>query len=237
MKTLIRGGLLLSATLGIASVKAQSVDDIVSKHIDALGGKAVLAAVKSVYVESSMEVMGNEAPTTTYILMGKGYKSETDFNVTKIVQVVTDQGGWMVNPMTGSTGAQPLPKEQLKNAQLNLTPGGPLMDYAKKGLKAELIGKDSANYKIKVTGPDGVDVTYFIDMKSYLINKTVNKMNMGGQDMEQSIIFSDYRKTDAGYMMPYSQQLVLPQMTLSIVNKKIEINKDIDPKIFEMPKS
>ena len=236
MKTLIRGALLLSASLGIVSAQAQSVDDIVNKHIDALGGKTVLNSVKSIYVESSVEIMGNEAPSTTYILTGKGYKSELDFNGTKIIQCVTDQGGWAINPMAGSTSAQPLPKEQIKSAQLNLSAGGPLMDYAKKGFKAELIGKDSASYKVKLTGPDGVDITYFIDMKTYMINKAVNKMSMGGQDMEQSILFSDYKKTN-GYSIPYSQQVVLPQVTLNIVNKKVEINKDIDPAIFVMPKS
>ena len=237
MKTLIKAALLVSATFGIVTTQAQSVDDIVNKHIDALGGRTVLNSVKSIYVESSVEIMGNEAPSKTYILTGKGYKSELDFNGTKIIQCVTDQGGWAINPMAGSTAAQPLPKEQVKSAQLNLSAGGPLMDYAKKGFKAELIGKDSANYKVKLSGPDGVDITYFIDMKTYMISKAVNKLNMGGQDAEQTIIFSDYKKTDAGYPIPYTQQVVLPQVTLNIVNKKVEINKEIDPVIFEMPKS
>lgn len=236
MKTLIKGTWLAMATFGILTTQAQSVDDIVNKHIDALGGRSVLNAVNSIYVESAVEIMGNEAPSTTYILTGKGYKSEIDFNGTKIVQCITEQGGWTVNPMMGSIAAQPLPKEQVKSAQLNLSAGGPLMDYAKKGLKVELIGKDSADYKLKVTGPDGIDITYFIDMKSYMINRTVNKLNMGGQDAEQTIIFSDYKKTDAGYPVPYTQQVVLPQVTFNIVNKKVEINKAIDPVIFEMPK-
>src|SRR3954471_4325780 len=126
MKTLIRGVLLLSATLGITSSRAQSVDDIVNKHIDALGGKSVLNSVKSIYVESTVEIMGNEAPSTTYILNGKGYRNELDFNGTKIVQCVTEQGGWAVNPMAGSTAPQAIPKDQLKTYQLQLNIGGPL---------------------------------------------------------------------------------------------------------------
>jgi len=236
MKTLIKGALLLSATLGIVTTQAQSVDDIVSKHIEALGGKTVLNSIKSIYVESTVEFMGNEAPSITYILNGKGYKNELDFNGTKIVQCVTDKGGWAINPMAGATTAQPIPADQLKNYQLQLHVGGPLMDYAAKGYKAELTGKDSASYKIRLTTPDGIDMTYFIDQKTYLINKAVSKISMGGQEIETTAVFSDYRFTN-GYSLAYSQQVILPQVTLNITNKKVEMNKDIDPAMFEMPKN
>lgn len=237
MKTLIRGVLLLSATLGIVTTQAQSVDEIVGKHLDALGGKTVLNSIKSVYLESTVEIMGNEAPSTTYILNGKGYKNELDFNGAKIVQCVTDKGGWAINPMGGATTAQALPADQLKSYQIQLNVGGPLMDYASKGFKAELIGKDSAAYKIKLTTPDGIDIVYYIDMKTYLISKAVNKLNMGGQQIETTAAFTDYRKTDVGYVIAYSQQLILPQITLNITNKKVEMNKEVDPAIFEMPKN
>jgi len=236
MKTLIKGALLLSATLGMVTTQAQSVDDIVSKHIEALGGKTVLNSIKSIYVESTVEFMGNEAPSTTYILNGKGYKNELDFSGTKIVQCVTDKGGWAINPMAGATTAQAIPADQLKNYQLQLHVGGPLMDYAAKGYKAELTGKDSASYKIRLTTPDGIDMTYFIDQKTYLINKAVSKISMGGQEIETTAVFSDYRLTN-GYSLAYSQQVILPQVTLNITNKKVEMNKDIDPAMFEMPKN
>lgn len=237
MKTLIKGALLLSATLGIATTQAQTVNEIVSKHIEALGGKTVLNSIKSIYVESTVEFMGNEAPSITYILNGKGYKNELDFNGTKIVQCVTEKGGWAINPMTGATTAQAIPADQLKNYQLQLHVGGPLMDYAAKGYKAELIGKDSSAYKIKLTADGGIDITYFIDQKTYLINKAVSKVSMAGQEVETTAAFSDYKKTDNGYTLAYSQQVILPQVTLNITNKKVEMNKDIDPAIFEMPKN
>lgn len=237
MKTLIKGALLLSATLGIVTTQAQNVDEIVGKHIEALGGKSVLNSIKSIYVESTVEFMGNEAPSTTYILNGKGYKNELDFNGTKIVQCVTEKGGWAINPMAGATTPQAIPADQLKTYQLQLHVGGPLMDYVAKGYKAELIGKDSSSYKIRLTADNGIDMTYFIDQKSYLINKAVSKISMGGQEIETTAAFSDYKKTDAGYTLAYTQQVILPQVTLNITNKKVEMNKDIDPAMFEMPKN
>jgi len=237
MKTLIKGTMLLFATLGIVTTQAQSVDEIVGKHIQALGGKTVLNAIKSVYVESTVEIMGNEAPSITYIVNGKGYKNELDFNGTKIIQCVTDKGGWAINPMAGSTTATAIPADQLKNYQLQLNVGGPLMDYATKGYKAELIGKDSSDYKVRLTTTDGINIVYFINQKTSLIDKAVNKLSMGGQDIETTAVFTDYKKTDAGYVVAYSQQVILPQVTLNITNKKVEVNKDVDPAIFEMPKN
>src|SRR5258707_10533506 len=114
MKTLIKGALLLSATLAIVTTQAQSVDEIISKHLDALGGKKVINGIKSVYVESTVDIRGNEAPSITYILNGKGYKNELDFNGTKIVQCVTEKGGWAINPMAAQSTATAIPDEQLK---------------------------------------------------------------------------------------------------------------------------
>lgn len=237
MKTLINGALFLSTALGIATVKAQSVDDIVSKHLDALGGKNVINSVKTVYVESTVDLMGSEAPSITYILNGKGYRNELDFNGSKIIQCVTDKGGWGINPLMGQTAATDIPSDQLKSSQLNLSLGGPLMDYTSKGFKVTFEGKDSTDYKVKLTSKDGVEIVYYINNKTYLIDKAVNRISVNGQDMETTAIFTDYKKTDIGLVMPYSQQIVLPQITLNITNKKIEVNKDINPAIFEKPKS
>jgi hypothetical protein len=239
MKTLKTAAFLLLASLSITSLQAQTVDEIVVKYVDALGGKNVLGSVKTLYVESSINIMGKDAPCTTYILNGKGYKNELDFDGTKIVQCITDKGGWAINPMAGSAEAVAIPEEQVKASQSQLQIGGPLYDYAAKGNKAELVGKDTSGgktaYKVKLT-TGGVEITYFIDASTYFINKAVSKFSVNGQDVESTASFADYRKTDSGYMMAFVQKVELPQFTLAITNKKVEVNKTIDPAIFEMPK-
>ena len=86
-----------------------AVDEIVSKHVEALGGKDAINKVKSVYMESTISMMGADNPSTTTIVDGVGFKSEMEFNGTKIVQTFTDKGGWIINPMTGGTAATPMP--------------------------------------------------------------------------------------------------------------------------------
>ena len=123
-----------TVVLSVAAVHAQSADEIIRKHIAAIGGKEKLSAINTVRMENTMQVMGSEAPSTTVIINGKGYRNESDFNGQKIIQVATDNGGWMVNPMAGANDPQPLPAEQAKAAKEQIYVV-PLLNYAARGGK------------------------------------------------------------------------------------------------------
>jgi len=241
MKIPVLGLITITALLNTVAVKAQTADEIISKHIDAIGGKDKISLVKSLYLEGNLQVMGNEVPTTTYVINGKALKNEINFNGSKIIQVVTDKSGWAVNPMQGQTEPTPLPTDQLKAAQEELDLGGQLLNYTAKGAKVELLGKEDVNgnstFKIKVTAASSTVTTYFIDATTYYIDKSVTVANVGGQTAETSSTYSDYKKTDIGFVIPYKTELTLPQgLSLTTVITKAELNKEIDPAIFELPK-
>ena len=227
--------LLALAAVSSSSLYAQTVDEVISKHVDALGGKEKLSQVKSLYTENSMDVMGNSAPQKEYLIEGKGYKSEVDFNGTSIVQCFTDKGGWAINPMAGSTDAQAIPDAIYKAGKAQIYLGGAVVDYAAKGYKAELMGKDGGSFKVKITG-DGNESYYFIDASSYLLTKSIIKSEVMGQMIDVTTTYSDYKKTDFGIMYPYAKNIDMGMFQLAQKVGKIEVNKAIDPKIFEMPK-
>lgn len=217
-----------------AALHAQTADEIIAKHIEAIGGKEKLAQVKSLYTENTVDVMGNATPQKEHTLDGKGFRSETEFNGSKIISCFNDKGGWNVNPMTGVAEAQPMPEGIYKAGKSQIYIGGALLDYASKGNTVELVGKDGNNYKLKVIG-GGVESEYYIDPSTYYLVKTLTRGEMMGQTVEVVTTFSDYKKTDFGIVLPYSKAVDFGGFAVSSKADKVEINKEMDPKIFDQP--
>jgi hypothetical protein len=235
MKMLKHCLVLMIGLTGLITVHAQTVDEIIAKHIEAIGGKDKLDQVKSIYIESTVQAMGNDAPSSITILNGKGFRMESDFQGQKMVQVYTDKSGWAINPFGGGTDPQPMPDEQYKAGKDQLDIGGALYNYAAKGNKVELLGKEDSAYKIKETNKDNVVTTFYIDPVTYYIRKAVQTGTMMGQEMEITRIPSNYKKTDFGLIFPYTIDISYgSQFSITSSVKKIEFNKDVDPKIFDM---
>jgi hypothetical protein len=225
----------------IAQSQAQTADEIVNKYFDAIGGKAKLEILKTSYSEGEMSIMNNPAPLVSWVVDGKASKSQMDFNGQKIINCYSAGAGWTVNPLAGITEPTPMSPEQIGMGPMTYDLKGPLYNYAAKGYKLELMGKEKINnadaFKLKLTTKDSTEIDCYIDAASYLLLKTVIKLTAGGQPIEVSIITSNYQKTNIGMLMPFVSEINYPGLTIVSTTKMLDLNRDIDPSIFVMPNS
>lgn len=239
MKFIQSAAILCFAFFSISTVHAQTVDDIIAHHINALGGQDVLLQLKSIYFEGTASVVGNDLPTKTTVLSGIGSKTETDFNGMSIIQCFTANAGWMINPMQGQTDPTALPADAVAKGKSSLNIGGELFNYKDKGYSALLEGRDDISgvsaYKIKLSKAD-IELVYFIDPNTYYIIRLDTKASFNGLDFTSTSNFSDYRRSDIGFVIPYIIGTTNMGYDISIQYSKILINQDVDPKIFDMPK-
>jgi hypothetical protein len=97
---------------------------------------------------------------------------------------------------------------------------------------------------VKLTLGSGRDITYSIDQKTGYILRTKTKGGGGmrggggggGRNPDADVVneFSDYRKTDDGFVFPYTVTTV--GMGASMNMEKIEVNKPVDPKLYKPEK-
>ncbi|HYF33327.1 MAG TPA: hypothetical protein VD993_19515 [Chitinophagaceae bacterium] len=241
MKTLQAAfaGMLL---LGSAYVHAQTADEVVNKHIAAVGGANVIGSIKTITLEGELIANGTTFTNKVYAISGKAFKSEVTLpeQQISILECITTDGGWTLNPFAGMTEAQPMPADRVKAAQGDLDIGGKLYKYKEKGSTVELAGNESVDgvntIKLKLKDKEGKETMYYLDPTSYYILKAeTSTTGPDGQAVSIVSNFSDYRKTDIGYVVAFKR---VRNVGMEIVNNinKVEFNKEIDPKVFEMPK-
>lgn len=218
---------------------SQNVDDIISKNLDAMGGKAKLASLNSVYEEMNSSIMGNDLPGKVWISNNAAYRMEMDMMGAKMIFVLNKDKGWAVMPMGGSTDPQPLPDDAVKAFMPRMNLAGAFYNYKERGYTATLMGKDSVagkdTYKIKLTKSGEPDAVYYVDASTYYVDKSSTMTYMNGQTAQADIVFTGYQKTPDGFVFPSAYSLELPQGQLVTTITKVTANQPIDSTLFQKP--
>jgi hypothetical protein len=106
MHRIFRSIVVFSVFAGAVSLAAQTANDILARHVTAVGGKDVISQVKSISMETTTHVEENDIPGTMVTLDGVASRTEMAINGAIVVQCFTAKGGWMVNPMAGHAHAR-----------------------------------------------------------------------------------------------------------------------------------
>ena len=219
--------------LGGLTAKAQTADEIIDKHIKAIGGHDAWAKINSVKMNCSVSANGTEIPVTVTTLNHKGQRMEFNIGDMSCYMVITPKEGWAYYPIQGQTKPEAMTEEQVKQSQDGLDITGSLYDYKQKGNKVTYLGKDNIEgtdcYKLKVNQASGKEETIYIDATTYYQVRSVMKVKANGKETEGITNYGNYQKLPEGIVYPMS----IESGNGPLAVKSVEVNKPVDESIFK----
>lgn len=224
-------GLLLSAMSF-----AQTADEIVEKHISAIGGIESWKKINSMRQEATLSVQGMDIPVVITAVHNKATKQEYTVMGMTGYSIITAEGGWNFNPMQGQTKPEPITQDELKYGKDQLDLQGDFVDYKAKGHTIQLMDKEDVEgvecLKLKLTRKSGNESIFFFDPKTYYIVRTSSKISANGQEVESVVNLSNYQKLPEGIVVPHTiENSAIPA---PITLTKVIVNGKIDEAVFKV---
>jgi outer membrane lipoprotein-sorting protein len=227
--------LALSAVSGPA-LRAQSVDDIITSHFQAMGGLEKWRAITTMKLTGHVVVQGLEAPMTIYSKRPNLARQEINIQGQKIVNAFDGTTAWMANPLTGSSAPVTMsgPEAALIKDQSDFDE--PLIDHQAKGFMVELVGIEPVGtqkaYHVKITRKLLPTQHFYLDTTSYMVVRIVTDMGAGPK-LETEL--GRYRAVD-GIMVPTSMKSLANGMETSDISiDTVEFNVPMDAALFRAP--
>jgi len=225
---------IIISVLSLSLTQAQSVDEIVSKYITAIGGAAKQKALKSRKMTMVLHQSGVQIPGSIIADAENRQKLELNFNGAKLVQAYDGTTGWTINQFQGINNPIKLEGEQAKQvADVQFVDD--FIDYKKNKSVIELEGEEdfegTAAYKIKMTKASGLVSTHFFAQDTGL------KIGVGETSGGQSVIsiYEDFQETDGIVSARKVTQKIDGQVALFFVFSKVEHNVDVSDDLYAFP--
>jgi hypothetical protein len=242
-RCLIIAGLLLG---WVHAASAQTVDEVIEKHLAALGGRAALGKLTSRTMAGNITLSTPAGPVSgpIEILNERPSKVRTfinlDLTALGVGKVVIDQRfngttGYAIDSLQGN---RDITGDQLEVMRNTAFPN-PLMNYKELGVTVELAGKEKTGdreaYLLIMKPKTGPAMRQYVDAESYLPVRVVMTLNVPPVgELEQTTELADWRDVD-GLKVPFQIKTSSNVQTLSIDVTKVEHDKPIDQALFSKP--
>ena len=245
---------MIAAVAGVAMVlvlapraSAQTADEIVEKHLAAMGGRAALAKLTSQVASGTIVIQAQGADLAGTVELSKKApnKSRTlmriDLSAMGGSELVVDQrcDGKTAFASNSLQGDREITGAQLQS-MLNATFPSSFLNYKETGGKIELLGRETVGAKpvlaMQYTPAAGPAIKLYLDATTYLVSRSVVKLSVpeAGGEIEQATDVTDYRAID-GVQTPFLVTVSGSGQVLTITLTKVEYNVSLDDAVFSRP--
>jgi len=246
MRKTARAGSLLVVGLALASpASAQTADEVIEKHIAALGGRNALGKLTSRHSTGTVTLstpMGElSGPFEDFDKPPNKHRTSVQLDTKPVggpgLMVVEQKfdgtKGWVLNSLQGDTE---ITGNLLENMQNGAFPSA-MLTYKQAGMEAALKPRETINGKdaivLVVTPTAGSPTRICLDPETYLVMRMVTTVEIPqlGGNVEQTSDLSDYRTVD-GVKIAFQTVDSNTAQTITIKLTKVEHNVPIDDAMF-----
>ena len=233
----------LIAAKGFAQDKNQpTVDELVSKNIEAKGGVDALHALQSLRLSGKLLVSEGQIELAYLQTKERPGELRTEATLQGMTQVEAYDGkeGWKISPFQGRKDPEKMSADDLKPLMEDAEVDGPLVDWKAKGSTVDYLGTEEVDgtlaHKLKVVRKNG-DVSFvYLDPDHFLEIRVLTGRVKHGAYEEVETDLGDYEKT-AGVFVPTSIESGRkgdPDKQKIIIDK-VEANVPVDEATFHFP--
>jgi len=238
---------LVSAAFIVPGIYAQvknapTVDELVSKNVEAKGGGDALHALQSLRLTGKM--LMNEGQIELAYLQTKKRPGEVRTDATlqgmTMVQAYDGKEGWKISPFQGRKDPERMSADDVKSLMEDAEIDGPLVDWKAKQSTVDYLGTEDVDgtlaHKLKVVRKNG-DVNFvYLDPDHFLEIRILTQRIKHGAQVEVETDLGDYEKIDDVFI-PFSIETGRkgdPDKQ-KIVIDKAEGNVPVDDSMFHFP--
>ncbi len=221
-------------------INAQTVEDIIAKHIKAHGGEKNWEAIESMNIKGKFTAFSIEKDFFSIKTQNGSYYSERHLGKHYVKEAFNGKTGWTIDPWQEILFPRDLNKTEINVFCQKAEFFTPFYKYKEKGHKVELLGEQKEEgvdvYLIKLTRANGNIEKWFLNSKTYLEFKYESLWVDFAFPSPGQSFFDDFR-TINGVVIPFYVERTFSQRSRIKQIESIEFNTQIDESLFEIAKS
>jgi len=240
-KTLTMTATLILLLVCPRPATALEVDDLITRVIQAQGGRSLLEGITSVISEGRIVLVAQGGVEGRMVIRSKDpdlTMSEMEFMGMKIVQSFDGERAWADNPMAG--GVMELTGIDARNMKRNAIGNEALLNPGEHGITYTMEGTEKVGeaecYVVEQVYPDGQTSRLFYDRDTFRLVKSASRVETSQGSFDNELLYSDYQVTDG---ITSARKITIfrnGQEFLRMIIDRITYNPPIEDGVFTLKK-
>jgi outer membrane lipoprotein-sorting protein len=246
MRNRIRLVAPLLMALGLpGTLSAITAEEIVGRNVDARGGAAALASLKTLRRTGRFVLPGRSLLITlSEVRQRPGrIRQESTYQGLTRIQAFDGEKGWQIQPFEGRKEPSMMSDDDARPLRLAADLDGPFVDAKAKGHSLEYLGTEDVEgtlaHKLRVLLKSGGNVTVWIDPDTWMVVRDLQTLMVRGAEQQVETDYGDYEKV-GGVYVPMSEESgplnSPPASRGKSIYEKAEANAAVPADAFAFPK-